>query len=78
MLPNKKEDIPKEVNKQTTSYLQYSGLAFEMLAVIGLGVFIGVKLDKWLNLKFPACTIILGLLFLALSMFRIVKSLQTK
>lgn len=78
MLPNNQDDISKKVNQGTKSYLQYSGMAFEMLAVIGLGVFIGVKLDKWLDLKFPVFTIVLGLLFLGISMFRIVKSLNAK
>lgn len=78
MLPNNQDDISKKVNQGTKSYLQYSVMAFEMLAVIGLGVFIGVKLDKWLDLKFPVFTIVLGLLFLGISMFRIVKSLNAK
>lgn len=35
--------------KQFTAYARYSGIGLQMLLIIGLGTFIGVKLDS----KFP-------------------------
>lgn len=32
--------------KQLSSYARYSGLVFQMMAIIGLGVFVGFKLDQ--------------------------------
>ena len=36
--------------------MRYSGLAFQMLAVLGLAIWGGWSLDQYLNLKFPAFT----------------------
>jgi len=46
----------------------FSGIAFEMAAIIGLGVWIGRYVDKKIGLKIPWFTILLSLLgvFLAL------------
>ena len=49
--------------KQVDNFIKYSGLAFEMIAIMGFGVFIGIKIDHWLGLKFPAFT--LGLMVLS-------------
>lgn len=56
-------------------YAVYSNLAFEMGAVIALGVFGGIQLDKWLNVS-PLFTIICSLAGIAISMFLIIRSLM--
>ena len=40
-------------------FIRYSSLAFEMIAIMGLGVFAGIKIDDWLNLNFPVFTLTL-------------------
>ena len=55
-------------------YAVYSNLAFEMGAVIALGVFGGVKLDKLLNIS-PLFTILCSLTSIAISMFLVIRSL---
>ena len=55
-------------------YAVYSNLAFEMGAVIALGVFGGVKLDKLLNIS-PLFTILCSLASIAISMFLVIRSL---
>ena len=54
-------------------YAVYSNLAFEMGAVIALGVFGGIKLDKWLNTS-PLMTIICSLAGIAIALFLIIRS----
>lgn len=49
--------------KQVDDFIKYSGMAFEMVAIMGVGVFMGVKIDQWLKLDFPAFT--LGLMVLS-------------
>lgn len=55
---NSKRKAAEEVN----SAAKWSGLAFQMLAAIGLGVWGGMWLDKKLGLTFPAFTLSLSLL----------------
>jgi F0F1-type ATP synthase assembly protein I len=49
--------------KKLDDFIRYSSLAFEMIAIMGIGTFSGVILDKWLDLSFPAIT--LGLMILS-------------
>lgn len=46
----------------------YSGMAFQMGAIIALGTYGGVKLDRWLNLS-PLFTIICAMASIALAMY---------
>jgi F0F1-type ATP synthase assembly protein I len=69
--------MPEPTNKKKDSpihqYAVYTNLAFEMGAVIALGVFGGIKLDKLLNTS-PLFTIICSLAGIALSLYLIIRS----
>ena len=68
-------------NKDTNplrQYARYSGLAFQLLAVIFLGVWLGIKLDQWLNLTFPVFTLSLCMAALAGSLLYLIKTLPKK
>lgn len=39
--------------KPANSFLKYSGLGLQMLVTIGVGAWLGYKLDQYLELKFP-------------------------
>jgi Putative F0F1-ATPase subunit Ca2+/Mg2+ transporter len=43
------EDKKKPVN----NFLKYSGLGLQMMVSIGVGAWLGLKLDEYLELKFP-------------------------
>ena len=43
--------------KKFDDFIRYSSLAFEMIAIMGIGVFAGVKIDQWLGMSFPAFTL---------------------
>ncbi len=57
------------------SYARYSGLAFQMFAIIGLGIFGGVKLDQWLKIGFPVFTVLLAILSVAAAIYTAIKDL---
>jgi len=60
------------------NYARYSNMAFQMFAIIGIGVFGGVKLDQWLKIGFPVFTVILSILSVAAAIYSVVKDLLKK
>ncbi|NQU51546.1 MAG: AtpZ/AtpI family protein [Bacteroidetes bacterium] len=38
------------------TFIRYSSLGFEMMAIIGLGTFLGFKMDQWMENEFKAFT----------------------
>ena len=59
----------KKWNKSTSNYLKYSGLAFEMLAIILLFTYGGIKLDQWIAPSFPVFTLALSILGVSLGVY---------
>ena len=53
-----KQNNPKQ---QLNNYAKYSSMAFQMIAIILLGTYGGVKLDEYLKLENQIFTIILSL-----------------
>ena len=47
----------KDKKSPLRSYAEYSALGMEMVAIVLICVFIGVKLDDWVPLKFPLFTL---------------------
>jgi F0F1-type ATP synthase assembly protein I len=67
---SKKSD---QENSGLESYAKYSGLAFQMIGVILIPVWGGVKLDKLLGLETPVFTIVLSLLGVFASIYIAIK-----
>jgi F0F1-type ATP synthase assembly protein I len=67
-----------EENEGNKQLLRYSGLAMQFLAGIGIGVFIGLKLDQWLHLSLPLLVWLLPLLFLSGITIKIIKETSKK
>ncbi|MEI6436439.1 MAG: AtpZ/AtpI family protein [Bacteroidota bacterium] len=63
--------------KNFNDYARYSGMAFQMLAIILLGVFAGWKADQWLNSK-PVFTVILSLISVVLAIYFVTRDLLRK
>ncbi len=66
---------PKRSPSQLNNYARYSGLAFQMIAIILVGVFGGIKLDEIVTWEFPVFTLVLTLLAVVASMYYAVKDL---
>jgi hypothetical protein len=74
--PNQKPE--KNKRPPLESYARYSNIAFQMFAIIGIGIFGGVKLDQWLHLRFPVFTVLLSILSVAAAIYSVVKDLLKK
>jgi F0F1-type ATP synthase assembly protein I len=59
---NQKKLPKNQGNKGLQDFGKYSGIAFQMIAIIGGMTWCGVKLDKVLGLSNPVFTVILSLL----------------
>ena len=58
-----KEKKPiKPENRGLSNYAKYSGIAFQMIAIIVIATWGGIKLDKLAGFRNPVFTIILSLL----------------
>ena len=66
---------PKTNPSPLNNYARYSGLAFQMIAIILVGVFGGIKLDEIITWEFPVFTLVLTLLAVVASMYYAVKDL---
>ena len=53
--------------------LKYVGLGTQMMALMGLGVWGGIKLDSLTNWKFPLFVITLPLLALGVSLWQLLR-----
>jgi F0F1-type ATP synthase assembly protein I len=74
--PKPKPD--KEKRPPLESYARYSSLAFQMFAIIGLGIFGGVKLDQWLGIRIPVFTILFSIISVAAAIYFAIKDLIKK
>jgi F0F1-type ATP synthase assembly protein I len=63
--------------KSLNNYARYSGLAFEMIFIILVGVFGGIKLDNVLDTK-PLLTALLSLTGVVLAVFFAIKDFLRK
>ena len=61
--------------KYLRDYARYSTLAFRLIAIVLLGFFGGMQIDKWLNLEFPVFTLVLAFTGLFLSLYLLIKDL---
>lgn len=68
----------KEKRPPLESYARYSSLAFQMFAIIGLGIYGGYKLDQWLEIGFPVFTVLMSIISVAAAIYSAVKDLLKK
>ncbi len=73
--PKNKNSEKKEKNRNPLKeYAKYSSIGFQMLVIILIGVFGGMKLDEIITgIDFPIFTIILSLIAVVLSIYYAVK-----
>lgn len=73
---SKKQNSKEETGKALRQYARYSNLAFKWIAVILVGFFGGMKLDKLLHMQFPVFTLVLAVSGLFLSLYLLIKELK--
>ena len=73
-----KPNLLNKTKEKTTSFVQFSGIAFQMLGTIGLGVWLGMKIDDWQDNHRPIWTIILSLTAIGASLYLFIRQLTNK
>jgi len=71
--PSKKRNLKKLESKGIKDFARYSGLAFQMIGIILVTVWGGVKLDKLTGWKTPVFTIVLSLFGVFAAIYTAVK-----
>ncbi|MDX5346518.1 MAG: AtpZ/AtpI family protein [Hymenobacteraceae bacterium] len=66
---------PKNRQNEVKPYLKYSGLAFQMIAVMLVAALGGQKLDEYLNMKYPVFTTIFLIVAVVASIYLLIVSL---
>jgi len=69
----KKKSPKSQPNKGLSEFGRYSGIAFQMIGIILITTWGGIKLDKLTGFKVPVFTIILSLLGVFAAIYTAVK-----
>jgi hypothetical protein len=60
-------------NDRRRELLRYAGLSSEVVASVGVSVFLGMKADKWLKLSFPIVSWALPLLVIVVLLVNLIR-----
>ncbi len=58
--------------------MRYAGLGMQFLIAIALGIFLGLKMDGWLNISIPLLVWLLPLIIICAIIFKIVRETSSK
>lgn len=75
---NRPPDSYRDDKKSNAQLWQYAGIGGQLLVSLGIGVFLGLKADEWLNFKIPLLVWILPLLILIAMIARLIKATSKK
>jgi hypothetical protein len=73
-MPGAKSPRPDDEGDRRRELLKWAGLSTEVMASVGLSVYLGVKADKWLKLSFPILSWLLPLLVIAGLLINLVRA----
>ncbi len=74
-IDNKQDDL-KDEKKALTSYVKYTGVAFQMMAIIGLFAFIGYQIDKYYQHQIQWATALSCVIGVVASIYQIIRQLK--
>jgi hypothetical protein len=72
---NKHLNFKKKNNNPLNSYARFSGIAIQMIVIIAIGTFGGIKLDAYFQNKNDVFTIILSLVSVLLSIAYVIRNI---
>ncbi len=70
--------MPSTNKSNSKLLLQYAGLATQLLVLLAITVWAGMKLDKWLKFSTPLFTWVLPLVVITALMIKIIKDTSKK
>ena len=73
-MPNNKQDDNNI--KNTSTYLKFTGMAFQMIAIIGIFTYAGYKADEFAGHQVKWVTAVLSLIGVFVSIYVVIKSLK--
>jgi uncharacterized membrane protein YbjE (DUF340 family) len=68
----------KTKKESNSELLKYAGMGMQFLGSIAIGIFIGLKADKWLNFSFPLLVWLMPLLIIIGLTIKIIKDTSKK
>lgn len=71
----KKPDLESE-KKALKAYAKYSGIAFQLVAIIGFSIFVGYQLDAWMQNEIQWITALSGVLGVCLAIYQTIRQLK--
>lgn len=77
-MPTEEKNSQKKKQPSQGDYMRYASMGTQMLVIIGLGVFGGYKLDKYMGNKIPVFTLVLSLLSVAAAIYLSIKDFLKK
>ena len=60
-------------NKSKSDLMRYAGLGMQLFVSLGLAVFVGYRVDRWVAMKFPVFVWALPLVVLFLIIYKLIK-----
>ncbi|HHH49353.1 MAG TPA: AtpZ/AtpI family protein [Saprospiraceae bacterium] len=76
--PSKSSASKKKKKHKPNEALKYSGMVFQMATIIGMGLFIGTKLDTYYGIENRYITLVCILFFGFLAFYVVLKDLIKK
>lgn len=77
MAQNEPDNNNDNGGKQVSNYAKFSGMAFQMIAVIGVFAFAGYKIDQAANHQTKWVTAILSLVGVFISLYIVIRSVKS-
>lgn len=73
---SKPNDLKNSKSKTLINFAKYTGISFQMMAVIAASAFIGYKIDEYYNHKVLYVTALASVLGVFLSIYQIIRQLK--
>ncbi|QJD95626.1 AtpZ/AtpI family protein [Mucilaginibacter robiniae] len=64
------------MSKPTNDYIKYTGIAFQMIFIIGVLTFVGYKIDAYTHHDTPWVTAVLALVGVFASLYLVIQSVK--
>ncbi len=68
--------MPMPKKKQANDFVKYSSMAFQMGIIILGSTYGGVRLDKYLQWKFPVFTVVFAISSVGIALYQVLKGLS--
>jgi F0F1-type ATP synthase assembly protein I len=75
-MPKNEQNNEEDAGKQVSDYAKFTGIAFQMIVVIGICAFAGYKIDESAGHKVKWVTAALSLVGVFIALFLVIRSVK--